>query len=72
MRPRKYGSIPPCSAKIAVLKNNTKEDAAVSDNILKKSLDVTCEDFLRGIYAEKSKPEWEALMTLFGEIVTGK
>ena len=40
------------------------------DNILKKSLDVTYENFLRGIYGEKSKPEWEALTMLFGKIVT--
>ena len=44
----------------------------MAGNILKKSLDVTCEDFLRGIYGKKSKPEWEALKTLFGEIVTGR
>lgn len=44
----------------------------MADNILKKSLDVTYEDFLRGIYSGKGKPEWRALTTLFGEIVTGK
>ena len=42
------------------------------DNILKKSIDVTCEDFLRGVFGERSKPEWVALTTLFSEIVTGK
>ena len=42
------------------------------DNILKKSIDVTCEDFLRGVFGERSKPEWVALTTLFTEIVTGK
>ena len=42
------------------------------DNILKKSLDVTCEDFLKGVFGERSRPEWAALMTLFTEIVTGK
>ena len=44
----------------------------MADNILRKSLAVTCGDFLRGVYGEKSKPEWVALTTLFGEIVSGK
>ena len=42
------------------------------DNILQKSLDVTCEDFLKEVFGEKSKPEWTALKTLFPEIVTGR
>ena len=42
------------------------------DNILKKSIDVTCEDFLKGIFGERNKPERAALLTLFAEIVTGK
>ena len=41
-------------------------------NILQKSLDVTYEDFLKGVFGTKSKPEWNALKTLFSEIVTGK
>ena len=41
-------------------------------NILHNSLDVTYEDFLRGVFGAKSKPEWNALKTLFSEIVTGK
>ena len=49
-----------------------KGDVAVTDNILKKSLDVTYKDFLKEIFVENSKPKWDALTTLFGEIVTGK
>ena len=41
-------------------------------NILKNSLDVTYEDFLKGVFGEKPKPEWNALKTLFSEIVVGK
>ena len=41
-------------------------------NILQNSLDVTYEDFLRGVFGVKSKPEWNALKTLFSEIVVGK
>ena len=41
-------------------------------NILHNSLDVTYEDFLRGVFGMKPKPEWNALKTLFSEIVTGK
>ena len=44
----------------------------MTDNILKKSLDVTNEDFLKRIYEAKSKPMWRALTMLFGEIVTGR
>ena len=44
----------------------------MADNILGKSLDVTSEDFLRGIYGPKSRPEWRALTTLFGEILAGR
>lgn len=38
------------------------------DNILKKSIGVTCEDFLKGVFGERSKPEWVALATLFSDI----
>ena len=41
-------------------------------NILQNSLDVTYEDFLRGVFGVKSKPEWNALKTLFSGIVVGK
>ena len=41
-------------------------------NILQNSLDVTYEDFLKGVFGEKSKPERTALKSLFSEIVTGK
>ena len=41
-------------------------------NILHNSLDVTYEDFLRGVFGVKSKPERTALKSLFSEIVTGK
>ena len=41
-------------------------------NILQNSLDVTYEDFLKGVFGMKPKPEWNALKTLFSEIVTGK
>ena len=41
-------------------------------NILQNSLDVTYEDFLKGVFGEKPKPEWNALKTLFSEIVVGK
>ena len=41
-------------------------------NILQNSLDVTYEDFLRGVFGVKSKPERTALKSLFSEIVTGK
>ena len=41
-------------------------------NILHNSLDVTYEDFLRGVFGVKSKPERNALKSLFSEIVTGK
>ena len=44
----------------------------MADNILKKSLDVTSEEFLAEIYGSKSRPEWRALTTLFGEILTGR
>ena len=44
----------------------------MSDNILQKSLAVTYEDFLKGVFGKKSKPEWGALTTLFSEIVTGR
>jgi len=43
----------------------------VADNILQKSLEVTYEEFLQGVFGQKKKPEWIALMTLFSEIVTG-
>jgi len=43
----------------------------VADNILQKSLAVTYEEFLKGVFGKKKKPEWKALMTLFSEIVTG-
>ena len=42
------------------------------DNILHNSLDVTYEDFLKGVFGMKPKPEWNALKSLFSEIVTGK
>ena len=42
------------------------------DNMLKKTLAVTCEDFLKGVYGERHKPEWTALTTLFPEVVTGR
>lgn len=41
-------------------------------NILQNSLDVTYEDFLRGVFGVKSKPERTALKSLFSEIVTGR
>ena len=41
-------------------------------NILQNSLDVTYEDFLKGVFGVKAKPEWNALKTLFSEIVVGK
>ena len=41
-------------------------------NILQNSLDVTYEDFLKGVFGMKPKPEWNALKSLFSEIVTGK
>ena len=41
-------------------------------NILHNSLDVTYEDFLKGVFGMKPKPEWNALKSLFSEIVTGK
>ena len=41
-------------------------------NILQNSLDVTYEDFLRGVFGARPKPERNALKTLFSEIVTGK
>ena len=44
----------------------------MENNILKKSLDVTYEEFLSEIYGKKSKPEWFALTTLFSEIITGR
>ena len=41
-------------------------------NILQNSLDVTYEDFLKGVFGVKPKPEWNALKSLFSEIVVGK
>ena len=41
-------------------------------NILQNSLDVTYDDFLKGVFGMKPKPEWNALKTLFSEIVVGK
>ena len=41
-------------------------------NILQNSLDVTYEDFLKGVFGARSKPERTALKSLFSEIVTGK
>ena len=41
-------------------------------NILQNSLDVTYEDFLKGVFGARPKPERTALKTLFSEIVTGK
>ena len=41
-------------------------------NILQNSLDVTYDDFLKGVFGVKHKPERNALKTLFSEIVTGK
>ena len=41
-------------------------------NILQKSLDVTYEDFLKGVFGDMRKPAWTALKTLFSEIVTGQ
>ena len=41
-------------------------------NILHNSLDVTYEDFLKVVFGMKPKPEWNALKSLFSEIVTGK
>ena len=41
-------------------------------NILHNSLDVTYEDFLKRVFGMKPKPEWNALKSLFSEIVTGK
>ena len=44
----------------------------MTNNILQKSLAVTYEDFLTGVFGKKSKPEWAALTKLFAEIVTGR
>ena len=41
-------------------------------NILQNSLDVTYEDFLKGVFGMKHKPERNALKSLFSEVVTGK
>ena len=41
-------------------------------NILQNSLDVTYEDFLKGVFGARPKPERTALKSLFSEIVTGK
>ena len=41
------------------------------DNILKKSLNVTYENFLEGVFGKMCKPAWTALKTLFAAIVTG-
>ena len=41
-------------------------------NILQNSLDVTYEDFLKGVFGVRPKPERTALKTLFSEIVVGK
>ena len=41
-------------------------------NILQNSLDVTYEDFLKSVFGMKPKPEWNALKTIFSEIVVGK
>ena len=41
-------------------------------NILQNSLDVTYDDFLKGVFGARSKPERNALKSLFSEIVTGK
>lgn len=41
-------------------------------NILQNSLDVTYEDFLRGVFGARPKPERNALKSLFSEIVTGR
>ena len=48
------------------------EGNAVADNILKKQLDCISEDFLRGIYADATRPMWGALTHLFGRVTTGK
>ena len=44
----------------------------MADNRLKKSPDVTGEEFLAEIYGSKSRPEWRAPTTLSGEILTGR
>ena len=44
----------------------------MADNILQKSLAVTYEDFLKGVFGERPRPEWFALLTLFSEIETGQ
>ena len=41
-------------------------------NILQNSLDVTYEDFLKGVFGARPKPERNALKSLFSEIVTGR
>ena len=41
-------------------------------NILQNSLDVTYEDFLKGVFGARPKPERNALKSLFSEIVTGQ
>ena len=41
-------------------------------NILQNSLDVTYEDFLKGVFGAKPKPELNVLKPLFAEIVVGK
>jgi len=43
----------------------------VADNILKKNLEVTYENFLGPIFGTRSKPEAHALKTLFGALVAG-
>ena len=41
-------------------------------NILQNSLDVTCEDFLKGVFGVRPKPERDARKALFSGLVTGK
>ena len=48
------------------------ERNAAMGNILQNSLDVTYEDFLKGVFGARPKPERNALKSLFSEIVTGK
>lgn len=44
----------------------------MADNILQKSIRVTCEEFLGDVFGKRPKPEWNALASLFTEIVTGR
>ena len=54
------------------MQKQPEERNAALGNILQNSLDVTYEDFLKGVFGARPKPERNALKSLFSEIVTGK